>query len=340
MRLLFFSALFLSNMGAALPLFSQDTFSVVAADSTTRFVGSAGASCVDLNLFPGFPIDFLGDLLPNKGAINTQASYVQGNQTNARTRMNSGSSPQEIIDWLKQNDVQGNAGIRQYGIVGFQGSGVSAAAHTGINCINYKNHITGSIHGIHYSIQGNILSGQAILDSMERRFRAAGGDLACRLMAAMQGANVVGADTRCAPNGTSSLFAFLKVSGPNDPYNSPSFLLAVKTAANAGVEPIDSLQALFDAARACGSSAVLGLEDSERVRVFPNPAGADVSLLVEAGLGRSACRVFDVSGRQVFGGLVDAGPLEISTLGWAAGLYLFRVETGAGVYFRRVVIGR
>jgi hypothetical protein len=37
---------------------------------------------------------------------------------------------------------------------------------------------------------------------------------------------------------------------------------------------------------------------------------------------------------------VDAGPLEISTLGWAAGLYLFRVETGAGVYFRRVVIGR
>ena len=29
-------------------LSAQDTFSIVAADSTTREVGSAGASCVDL----------------------------------------------------------------------------------------------------------------------------------------------------------------------------------------------------------------------------------------------------------------------------------------------------
>ncbi len=68
-----------------------------------------------------------------------------------------------------------------------------SAAYTGQNCVNYKNHITGR----NYSIQGNILLGQQILDSMEARFLRAEGELACRLMEALQGAKVVGADTRC-----------------------------------------------------------------------------------------------------------------------------------------------
>ena len=65
-------------------LTAQDTFSIVAADSTSRVVGSAGASCVDL-FNTGFSDDtFLGDLLPDTGAINSQAYYIPANQDNAR----------------------------------------------------------------------------------------------------------------------------------------------------------------------------------------------------------------------------------------------------------------
>ncbi len=211
----------------SLLLCAQDTFSIVAADSTTREVGSAGASCVDLFSAGISDATFLGDLLPDTGAINTQAFYLPANQNAARARMRAGDTPVQIISWLAKNDAQDNSTTRQYGIVGFTGANVSAAGFTGVNTDDYKNHITGNIDGIYYSIQGNILLSQEILDSMEYRFRNESGDLACRLMAALQGAKVVGADTRCAPDGTSSLFAFLKVAQPTDSYDNPSFSISV-----------------------------------------------------------------------------------------------------------------
>ena len=86
---------------------------------------------------------------------------------------------------------------------------------------------------------------------MESRFLAEEGDLACKLMAALQGANIVGADTRCAANGTSSLFAFVKVAQPADAMNSPSFIASVRTPNNSGIEPIDSLQSIFSQMHTC-----------------------------------------------------------------------------------------
>ena len=90
--------------------------------------------------------------------------------------------------------------------------GGRSAAFTGDNCYDYKNHIIGD----HYSIQGNILFGQRILDSMEYRFINTSGSLANRLMSAMQGAKIPGADTRCLNEGISSLSAFIRVAKEND----------------------------------------------------------------------------------------------------------------------------
>ena len=110
--LFIFCLLFISSR----VFFAQDTFSIVAVDSVTGEVGSAGASCVDLFQF-GLPSDhFLGKLFPGIGAINTQAYYVPTNQNNATNRMDLGDSPSEIIDWLINNDVSGQPEIRQYGI--------------------------------------------------------------------------------------------------------------------------------------------------------------------------------------------------------------------------------
>lgn len=250
---------------------AQDTFSILAFDSITGEVGAAGASCVDLFQFPGYANDFITEIFPGDGAIATQASYLPANQQNARTRMLLGESPDQIISWLQLNDAGGNPSVRQYGVVKMISGSAQSAAFTGSNCMSYKNHIIGP----NYSIQGNILLGAMVLDSMEARFKREKGDLACKLMAAMQGANMIGADSRCAGNGSSSLFAFIKVSQPTDDFGSPSFIKSLKTANGAGIEPIDSLQKMFDAERSClvDLTAIRKNENNNNlIQVFPVPA--------------------------------------------------------------------
>jgi len=125
----------------------QDTFSIVAVDTVTGEIGSAGASCV--GPIGGVGAFILSDVIEGIGGIHTQASYLAQNQQNARARMLEGLSPQQIIDWLVANDAGGNPTIRQYGIVDLTRNGESAA-YTGSNCTNYKNHVTGP----GYAIQG------------------------------------------------------------------------------------------------------------------------------------------------------------------------------------------
>jgi len=300
---------------------SQDTFSIVAADSVTREVGSAGASCVDLFQFGIADASFLGDLLPDTGAINSQAAYVAGNQTNARIRMRAGDDPAQVVAWLMANDVGGNSSTRQYGVVGFTGANVSAAGFTGTNCMNYKNHVTGSINGIYYSIQGNILLGQLVLDSMEQRFRSAQGDLACRLMAALQGAKMVGADTRCATNNTSSLFAFLKVAQPTDAYGNPSFIVTVKTNNNDSIEPIDTLQTLFDMQRSCLAVGANELAKATYFRIYPNPAANTITVFADASLNGTAYTIRNSLGQVVLEGKFSGVRTPINIQSLAKGVY-------------------
>ena len=144
----------------------QDTFSICAVDPVTGEVGSAGASCVN-------DCTILTDVHPGYGVVHTQASWLSANQNYARMLMNMGLPPQAIIDSLVLHDAQNNPTVRQYGIVDLVNGG-RVAAYTGVNCFDYKNHITGPT----YSIQGNILLGQSILDSMESRFLNSSGTLA------------------------------------------------------------------------------------------------------------------------------------------------------------------
>jgi len=304
---------------------AQDTFSIVAADSTSREVGSAGASCVDLFAAGFADPSFLGQLLPDTGAINTQADYTPANQNNARMRMRAGDTPTQVINWLAKHDAGGNSSVRQYGVVGFKGSNVSAAGFTGTNCINYKNHITGRVDGIYYSIQGNILLGQQILDSMEYKFRNAEGDLACRLMAALQGAKVVGADTRCAPDGTSSLFAFLKVSQPTDVYGSPSFNISVKTRDNTHIEPIDSLQNIFDAQHSCIMTGMQDVLESPLLQVYPNPAKDEITIKAVPSLIGSQYIISDSSGKDLMIGVITDEIKRVDIHQLSPGLYVLRI---------------
>jgi uncharacterized Ntn-hydrolase superfamily protein len=313
---------------------SQDTFSIVGVDTITGEVGSAGASCVDLIAFGISDPSFLGDLIPGKGAINTQASYLASNQTNARNRMNLGDTPSQIISWLQANDAGSNPSTRQYGIAAIVAGSPQTAAHTGTNCFNYKNHVTGK----NYSIQGNILLNQAVLDSMESKFKNTPGTLACKLMAALQGANVVGADTRCGPNGTSSLFAFLKVSKPTDAYGSPYISIGVRTATNTNIEPIDSLQTIANNIGLC--SITTGVKEfhtnQNPVQIYPNPTSGEINIgqLEDA---NTSIEVFNSVGELVITKPLENQQTRIDLGALPKGLYFVRVITQKGSVTKKII---
>jgi uncharacterized Ntn-hydrolase superfamily protein len=312
---------------------SQDTFSIVAVDSVTGEVGSAGASCVDLILFfPNYTPDFLGDLLPGIGAINTQASYNATNQANARTRMLAGDTPAQIISWLIANDAQSNSTNRQYGITALVNGSPQTAGFTGSNCLNYKNHVTGP----NYCIQGNILLNQAILDSMEARFLNEPGDLACKLMAAMQGAKVVGADTRCTSNGTSSLFAFLKVAQQNDPIGSPSLLFTVKTPGGSGIEPIDSLQNLFNAVQNCSITG-MPILTLKSLNIYPNPATNAVTISGKDAADLISFQLYDMKGRLLRSERISELPLVLDLQSFKEGIYMLELSGPSQPTYHKII---
>ena len=223
-------------------LSAQDTFSIVALDVATGQVGSAGATCLDDTEIEGGAI-IISDVIPDVGAIHTQSYWVPANQNAAHDQVvDNGLSPEELMEWLAANDVQGNPAVRQYGMADLLTGQARAAAFTGNNCMDWKGHITGT----NYAIQGNILLGEEILTQMESGFLSAEGSLAEKLMAALQGANVAGADTRCLEEGVSSRSAFLRVAYPGDDPDDLTVDLLVSLTPF-GVEPIDVLQEEFDA---------------------------------------------------------------------------------------------
>lgn len=309
--------------------FAQDTFSIVAIDSVAGQFGSAGASCVGSSGTYPHGAQILSDVIPGIGVIHTQAAWNSVNQDNAHDWMMMGLSPQQIIDSLVANDVSGNPTTRQYGIVDYNGGHPRSAAYTGINCQNYKNDTA----WLNYSIQGNILMGQQILDSMQTRYLNTPGTLADRLMAALQGAKVIGADTRCAVHNTSSQSAFLRVANMNDSPDSLYCDLWMSYPQNQSgiypVDPIDSLQTLYDIWKTLVSvkGKGNGKNPAGIVRIFRNTGGPvifDFTLCREYNSAQLV--IYDITGRQVASERITSRIMKIELPGSGSGqVLLFRV---------------
>lgn len=304
--------------------FSQDTFSICAVDTVTGQVGSAGASCLDDDDISGGVL-IISDVHPGVGVIHTQSYWNSANQQYAKQLMDDGYSPQQIITMLALNDSQNNPSIRQYGVVDLSGDTARAAAFTGQNCFDYKNHIIGP----NYAIQGNILLGQEILDSIESRFLNAEGSLACRLMEALQGANVVGADTRCAPYGVSSLSAFIRVAKPDDPVDN-LYLEFIVPKVFPGVDPIDSLQTLVDLWGGCNLTGLDENKLQDMLNIYPNPANDIVHFQLDESytLKQTKLIIYNSSGQKV-AELQFGNTREISwnTKNSISGLHSFQLIT-------------
>jgi uncharacterized Ntn-hydrolase superfamily protein len=323
----FFFFLLLSSTAIA-----QDTFSICAWDSVTGQVGSAGATCI---ASASVGVSIISDVHPGVGVIHTQAYYLAQNQLKAKYWMNLGLPPQQIIDSLIAHDTQATPQKRQYGIVDMVHK--QTAQFTGTACDNYKNHI----HGLYYSIQGNTLSflgdttkGQQILDSIEAGFLNTSGTLACRLMGALQRAKLPAADVRCAPYNISTFSAILRVANPTNSVNALYLDLYVNTYppnAPAYMDPIDSLQKLFDQWGGCAASYVPSFSKQGGLQIFPLPASNVLYVRAEGLAAFSAVKLFDLLGNLVrVTSMKNEKEVSIDISNLSAGVYLLKAESTEG----------
>lgn len=157
------------------------TFSIVAYDAQEQAWGVAVAS-----KFPA-----VGATVPfakaGVGAVATQAYARMSYGPDGLDLLAQGKSASETLAILLENDDMREN--RQIGVVDANGH---AAAHTGTNCHSWAGHKTGD----GYCVQGNILVGENVLESMSKAFVTAQGELADRLMVALRAGDTAGGDKR------------------------------------------------------------------------------------------------------------------------------------------------
>jgi len=176
------------------------TWSVIAVDRKTGQVVIASATCVPQQAFAGFPAKGLKDvqaiIIPGIGVAAAQANVdrTRAMQKLIADELNRGTEPARIIDMLKAQDS--NHSSRQYGIVDLKGrlAGYSGAANLK-QSLDRQGRVDGT--DIYFSIQGNILAGDDVVEDAVKAFKEAKGTIADRVMAAMEAADSRGGDKRC-----------------------------------------------------------------------------------------------------------------------------------------------
>jgi uncharacterized Ntn-hydrolase superfamily protein len=157
------------------------TFSIVARDPATGELGAA----VQSKYFN------VGHVVPwvqaGVGAVCTQASVNPSLGPRGLALMAAGLTATEAVASLTAGD-QGRDN-RQLGAVD---AGGDSAAWTGQRCSDWAGHRSGP----DYAVQGNILAGEAVVTAMEKAFLETEGELAHRLLSALEAAQAAGGDKR------------------------------------------------------------------------------------------------------------------------------------------------
>jgi uncharacterized Ntn-hydrolase superfamily protein len=157
------------------------TYSIVARDVNTGELAVA----VQSNYFSvGTDVSWAE---PGVGAIATQAIVEVAYGPRGLELLSAGASAEEALEELVAMDP--GAALRQVGIVDASGR---VAAHTGGACVSACAHKLGD----GFSVQGNMLASDAVWEAMVPAFETTTGDLADRLMAALEAAERAGGDVR------------------------------------------------------------------------------------------------------------------------------------------------
>ena len=194
-RTIVFCAFFLF---AAKPAWA--TWSVIALDRSTGIVVIASATCVAQRSFATFPATGLKDVqaivVPGKGIAAAQAAVdnTRANQRLIYDELLKGTAPADILAKLKEDPrIAG----RQFGILDMQGRSAGwSGEKNGPVSLDRQGQVDGT--QIFYSIQGNILTNEAVVLDAVQAFVAAQGEVTDRVMAAMEAADAKGGDSRCS----------------------------------------------------------------------------------------------------------------------------------------------
>jgi uncharacterized Ntn-hydrolase superfamily protein len=157
------------------------TYSIVALDPDTGELGAA----VQSHWFS------VGSLCPwarpGIGAVATQSVVEPAHGPHALDRLERGDDAAAALAGVLEHDAL--AAVRQVGVVDARGR---VAVHTGAQCIPEAGDATGE----HWTCQANMMARATVPDAMSAAFAQARGDLAGRLMAALEGAEAEGGDVR------------------------------------------------------------------------------------------------------------------------------------------------
>jgi D-amino-acid oxidase len=157
------------------------TFSIVARDPATAELGVG----VQSRAFA------VGSRVPHAragiGAIATQASTNVAYGVDGLALLAGGATPADVVKRLTDADERRDR--RQLAVLDASGR---VKAYTGAGTNAWAGHLEGD----NYSVQGNILAGEAVVKEMARAFETTRGELALRLMAALDAAQAAGGDKR------------------------------------------------------------------------------------------------------------------------------------------------
>jgi uncharacterized Ntn-hydrolase superfamily protein len=172
------------------------TYSIVAMDSASGQIGVA----VQSHWFSVGSVVTWAE--PGVGAVATQSFVEPAYGPRALALIRSGVPAPDALAALLRADADSQ--VRQLAIIDAAGR---VAAHTGSRNIPAAGHRMGT----RYSVQANLMRRDAVWPAMSRAFETARGDLADRMLAALEAGEAAGGDIR----GRQSA-ALLVVSGDRD----------------------------------------------------------------------------------------------------------------------------
>ena len=157
------------------------TYSIVALDAETGELGVAVQS-------HWFSVGFLVPWVKaGVGAVATQSFVKVDYGPDGLELMESGMSAKDALKSLTGQDEA--EAVRQVAMIDINGN---VAAHTGERCIVFANHVVGK----NYSVQANMMENSTVPKAMAVAFENSSGDLADRMMAALEAAEKEGGDIR------------------------------------------------------------------------------------------------------------------------------------------------
>jgi uncharacterized Ntn-hydrolase superfamily protein len=204
------------------------TYSIVARDAATGELGVA----VQSHWFS------VGSLVPwgeaGVGVVATQSFVDPAYGYLGLALLRSGKSAPEALAALLAADRQPE--VRQVAILDARGR---VAVHTGSRCIAAAGHLVGS----EMAVQANLMANERVWPAMKAAYEASQGDLAERLLAALEAAELAGGDIR---GRQSAALLVVRAAASGRPWEDRRFDLRVED----HPEPLVELRRLTTLARA------------------------------------------------------------------------------------------